>query len=113
MKILQDNNRIFVLLGICPSVETKRRWINIFHILFSVFCLICCLSTLISSLVYFISYLSTDFAEAICTVHQIIGSVTCLYTLVIAHVKCHDLKKLFDNLQAIYNASKLCFFIII
>lgn len=106
MKPLQEIHWIFVILGICPPSKPIGRWLKIFNNSFSIFCLTILFIASISSSIYFIKYFSIDLLSAICAVYQIVGAVISIYTLITAHVKYLDIKKIFNDIQTFYNASK-------
>lgn len=106
MKALEENYKIFVLLGICPSDKPISRWMEIVHISISVFCAIFLIGCLISSSVYCLNTFLIDLGNGIFSVCQILGNVTSLYFIIIAHIIRHDIKKVFNDVQAFDEASK-------
>lgn len=107
MKSLKENYRIFILLGICSPDKPIKYWMKLIYILISVFCAMVFVANFLSSFIYFERYISNDLADSICVVYQIIGAVIGFYSLVIAHVKRQNIKKIFENVKAFYNACKL------
>lgn len=86
------------------SDESISRWIKIRNAFTLVFCSMILFVAFISSLVFCIRSYSSDLA--ILGVCQLVGALTGLYALVTAHVKRRDIKKMFNNFQTFYTASK-------
>lgn len=106
MKPLKQNYKVFVLLGICPSAEPTTSWIKTVHIFLSIFCFTILSSILISSILFCVKNFTSDLPNAIVAVIQIVAAVTSIYSLIIAHFKRDDIKKIFDDFQTIYDESK-------
>lgn len=106
MKRLKEIYWIFVILGICPPDKPIERWLKIFSNFISIYCLTIFFIALISSIFYFLKYFSTDLASAIIAVYQIVGAIIGLYLLIMAHIKRHDIKMIFNDIQTFYDACK-------
>lgn len=106
MKPLKENYKIFVLLGICPPDKPISRRMSIFHILFSVFCTINLFVGLIGSTVFCLKNFSSDLGNGIFGIGQMFATGTCLHALITAHIKRHEIKKIFDDFQTFVDASK-------
>lgn len=106
MKTLQENYQVFVLLCVCPSDKPISRRMKIFYISISALCATVVFTALISSSVYFLKNYSIDLEGAIFAVAQIVAAFVISSTLIIAHFKRHDIKKIFNDIQSHYDACK-------
>lgn len=106
MKPLQENNRTFTLLGICSTAKSMDRWKILFYIFVSISCPSISFIGLIASSVFFLRNFTTDLANTICVGYEIVAMMIALYSLIIAHIKRDDLKRIFDDFQDFYNTSK-------
>lgn len=106
MKLLQENYKIFVFLGICPPDKPTSRWKKLFYISILINCLSVVIIALISSAVFFMKNISSDLENAICACFQIAAALTAIYSFITTYIKRHDLKETFDAFQTFYDASK-------
>lgn len=106
MKPLQEIYQIFVLFSICSSKKRIGLQWKFFHAFISLFSLIVQIVTFIASFNFVIKYFSIDLTNSICAFYQIAGTGIAIYTIIISHIKCDNLKEIFDIYQSFYNACK-------
>lgn len=106
MKPLKANYRIFEFLAICPSFE-QRKWKKLLELLILRFCLTMFFITFIAGSTFFFEKILTDLIKALAAFFQISAAITIFYVLIIANTKRNELKDIFTEFQAFYDACKI------
>lgn len=113
MKPLKENYKILVFFGICPPAKLINRRMKLLITVISILCpTIECIAFIASS-IYVAKSLSIDLTSAICAFYQIAALIASFSALIMAYISRQDVKKMFDNFEGFYNASKqTCFSIL-
>lgn len=107
LRPLATNERVLVWLYLCPSNDpnqTSRDELNYIAVNLSIVTII--VVSMISSIVHFRQNLSIDLEKALCSLLQIVGNLSALYTVVIAVTLRQKTFDIIQHLSQIYDASK-------
>lgn len=107
MKPLRESYQLFVFFYVCPPDKPICRWLKLINHFLTISCVIVLFMALISSGIFVIKNFSTDLANAICAYYQIAGLISSIYSIITSYIKRADIKKIFDNFQLFYDASKI------
>lgn len=109
MKFLENIYRILVLLYICPNRKSTKRWIKIRNILFLALNVAFGFLSLLWSMAFIVKYFTIDLSNALSAGFQVGATFFVFYTIIVALFLRHDIAKVFDDIQTIYDLSMIIF----
>lgn len=107
MKPLNQSYQMLVFYRIFPPDDPKNRWIQFQSILFSILSFTILSIDLAASIAFAVKFSAYDLANTLCASYQIVGCVSAIYTIIVAHLLRDDFKKVFSAFQMFYDLSKL------
>lgn len=109
MQPLATNMRVLSVLCIYPVDEGTSRWKCLTYILITVFVFFGNLSGFITSVAYFLKFVSNDFESSLHALLQICAFIGATYGLVVGLLSRYKFRDIFTRLTQIYDASKYTF----
>lgn len=106
MKPLAASQQMLTWFCVLPVSKSTIWWRQLLYIIFTgaIFIGHCC--SIVSSVAYFIKFISTDLEEALYALFQIVSSASMAYVMIVTPFLRHNIRTLFENLHEIYMESK-------
>lgn len=105
MRPMQRNQYFFGWLCVCP-LDVDKQWLRPFCVIFAFTTFIAIVCCVISSIVFFVTNLSTDLIASLGAVYQICAFFGGAYMVAIALLARNTITVTFETLETIYKICK-------
>lgn len=109
-KPLEMSRRLLTWLYLYPSTETSGNQKSVTCFAFTIAVYVATMSFLVSSMAFFMKFVSTDLEESLYALFQIGGFSNTAYVITFAYFSHRRIAAIVDELTAIYNTCKNSFF---
>lgn len=109
MKPLVTDQQVLTWLCVLPAQDNTDKWKRWAYIALVVTLIVADLSVISSSLIYSVTFRSTDLQKSLIGLQQAIAAVPTANMIVVAFFLRHKIPPIFDNLTKIYEKCKNLF----
>lgn len=106
MQPLATSQQVMTWLCMCPAEESTSKKRRLCYVAFSIIVSIITFAALLTSIVFFIKYLSIDFEAALYTIFQIAAESAVLNLIIVALINRQRIAAIFTELTKLYASSK-------
>lgn len=105
MKPLATNQRWLIWFCMCSAAESTSKKRQLFYVLFTFVMSAFILAGLVSSILFFVKFISVDFKSCLYAVFQIAASVAVINLMIVGLMNRNQIANIFTKLSDIYAAS--------